>query len=552
MTDVEARDGIVYVARGIAAGQTGLQIIDATDPTNPTEIAFLPVPGGAYHIDVSGTYVYVVTYYAPDSFCVINVANPSTPTIISTTLGVDFYDVAVKGDYAFVGDDSALQVFDVSDPGNPVVLPPLETPCDTDYVIEIEVGGNVAALVVDDGICFVDLSVPSNPLDVAAHKALPWANTLDVSGSRLAVSLNYGQMAWVDRYDPTIRTIVEGHSGAIDGSDVVVRGNYAYMTMDDSNYNTYDGLEIFDISDPANVVSVGHMYTPWFPGPLAAGASHVYIGPSGAMWVIDVSNPSAPTKVGELPMGVGGLFADEPYLYVRASGYLTVVDVAIPSSPTAVASLPLAGTGDVWVLDSMAYVTAAQALHIIDVSNPLQPTSVGTFPTTSTYSVRVRDKYAYVSDRDYLRIVDVTDPSDPVEVGNIATPLLWSRVVAAPPYVYAVTYYGPMLVLETPMMTAVSREQRPEFLLEQNYPNPFNPSTTIPFDTPSSGRVRVEIFDVHGRLVRALIDQSMPAGAHAITWDGRDDAGNTARSGVYFYRLEANGTTEARKMVILK
>jgi hypothetical protein len=109
-----------------------------------------------------------------------------------------------------------------------------------------------------------------------------------------------------------------------------------------------------------------------------------------------------------------------------------------------------------------------------------------------------------------------------------------------------------MLVLETPMMTAVSREQRPEFLLEQNYPNPFNPSTTIPFDTPSSGRVRVEIFDVHGRLVRALIDQSMPAGAHAITWDGRDDAGNTARSGVYFYRLEANGTTEARKMVILK
>jgi len=64
--------------------------------------------------------------------------------------------------------------------------------------------------------------------------------------------------------------------------------------------------------------------------------------------------------------------------------------------------------------------------------------------------------------------------------------------------------------------------------------------------------VRLEIFDVRGQLLRGLVNEVVPAGAHSVQWNGRDDAGNAAGSGVYFYRLEANGKSEARKMVILK
>ncbi|MCI0453139.1 MAG: C25 family cysteine peptidase [Candidatus Latescibacteria bacterium] len=90
------------------------------------------------------------------------------------------------------------------------------------------------------------------------------------------------------------------------------------------------------------------------------------------------------------------------------------------------------------------------------------------------------------------------------------------------------------------------------FALGQNYPNPFNPTTTIAFDVPSTGRVSLIVYDVTGARVRTLVDQSVRAGGHRVEWDGRNDARNPVGSGVYFYRLAANGAVLTKKMVLLK
>jgi hypothetical protein len=89
--------------------------------------------------------------------------------------------------------------------------------------------------------------------------------------------------------------------------------------------------------------------------------------------------------------------------------------------------------------------------------------------------------------------------------------------------------------------------------LFQNYPNPFNPSTSIEFTVRDRTRVSVKVFDVAGRLVRTLLEDDRAAGAvHRVTWDGRNDAGESVSSGVYFYRLAANNFTQTKKMVLLK
>jgi flagellar hook assembly protein FlgD len=85
-----------------------------------------------------------------------------------------------------------------------------------------------------------------------------------------------------------------------------------------------------------------------------------------------------------------------------------------------------------------------------------------------------------------------------------------------------------------------------------NYPNPFNPSTTIKYSVASEGRVQLMVFDAAGRRIRMLVDEDQPAGSHHVTFDGRDDAGSAVASGVYFYRLDAAGVTQTRKMVLLK
>ncbi|HXV12710.1 MAG TPA: choice-of-anchor D domain-containing protein [Candidatus Krumholzibacteria bacterium] len=90
------------------------------------------------------------------------------------------------------------------------------------------------------------------------------------------------------------------------------------------------------------------------------------------------------------------------------------------------------------------------------------------------------------------------------------------------------------------------------FALHPNRPNPFNPVTTIAYDLPRASRVRLAIYDVRGREVRALIDANQPSGSHEVRWDGRDARGVPAASGVYFYRLSAGDFVQTKKMVLLK
>jgi hypothetical protein len=88
--------------------------------------------------------------------------------------------------------------------------------------------------------------------------------------------------------------------------------------------------------------------------------------------------------------------------------------------------------------------------------------------------------------------------------------------------------------------------------LFQNSPNPFNPATTIRFDLGRPGYESLRIFDVRGRVVRALVDEPLPRDHHSVVWDGTNDAGVAVPSGTYFYRLHTNDRVHTRKMVVAK
>jgi hypothetical protein len=83
-------------------------------------------------------------------------------------------------------------------------------------------------------------------------------------------------------------------------------------------------------------------------------------------------------------------------------------------------------------------------------------------------------------------------------------------------------------------------------------PNPFNPRTTIRFDLPAAGPVRLAIYDVAGRLVRVLVEGEIPAGSHEAVWDGRDQSGRSAPSGSYLARLVAGGKVEGVRLSLVR
>jgi len=90
------------------------------------------------------------------------------------------------------------------------------------------------------------------------------------------------------------------------------------------------------------------------------------------------------------------------------------------------------------------------------------------------------------------------------------------------------------------------------FNLYNNYPNPFNPVTTFRYDLPENSHVTITIYDMLGREVKTLINQTQDAGFKSVIWDATNDYGKPVSAGVYLYKIQAGEFVQTRKMVLLK
>lgn len=86
----------------------------------------------------------------------------------------------------------------------------------------------------------------------------------------------------------------------------------------------------------------------------------------------------------------------------------------------------------------------------------------------------------------------------------------------------------------------------------QNFPNPFNQMTTIRFNLFQPEKVRIEILNINGELIKTLTDQIFQSGMNEIYWDGTNELNQRVASGVYFYRILTNGNEISKKLLLLK
>ena len=182
--------------------------------------------------------------------------------------------------------------------------------------------------------------------------------------------------------------------------------------------------------------------------------------------------------------------------------------------------LPLKG-GNAEVLGWSGIVTA--------VNPPVQPTSPSDLPPSGSGVV--------------ILTFDIDPAAVPGQLGYID---LWLTSATGDSALVEVE-------LEAGAVTAAEEDKAPRVtVLYQNYPNPFNPSTAIEFHLPRRERVSLRVYDVSGRLVRTIAEETLDMGDHRFTWDGRNDRGAPAASGVYFYMLKSDSIRQARKAVLLR
>lgn len=90
------------------------------------------------------------------------------------------------------------------------------------------------------------------------------------------------------------------------------------------------------------------------------------------------------------------------------------------------------------------------------------------------------------------------------------------------------------------------------FALHQNYPNPFNPETKISFSIPKDSKVELSIYNIKGQKVKTLAESDFEKGIHQVIWDGKDNAGKSVSTGIYFYKMETDSFSAVKKAILLK
>lgn len=376
----------------------------------------------------------------------------------------------------------------------------------------------------------------------------------------------------IDVTDPTNPTLV-GQAAGIVAADMKVWRNYLYVV---TGFRGPNEARIFDLTDPR---------TPQYAG--AFESSHtLFIDDRGSMYlslageprevrIYDVArNPTSPSLL--WMDGIG-----EPHAaYVVGTtlydfhGYsgTRIYDVtarAVPFLLGVVTNGEFHHSGMPTEDGKYLFITQELVSHprpditVWNIEDPANPVLVGEIadPNATAHNLYIIGRYAYVSYYSAgFRVYDVSNPAQPVLVAEYDTSAwegdgfrgCWG-VYPFPPsgHIYASDRDNGLFVFSFSGATT-SAIPVPAFTLYQNVPNPFNPSTTLYYAIPSAGQVELSVYNAAGQRVRTLVNDSRPAGPHSEVWNGQDDRGNAVAAGVYFARLSALGSVDAKRMVLVK
>ncbi len=153
-------------------------------------------------------------------------------------------------------------------------------------------------------------------------------------------------------------------------------------------------------------------------------------------------------------------------------------------------------------------------------------------------------------------MVDVSNPTNPTLISTFSTIDYCADVAPRDSLVYIADGDGGLLIAQhtfAPVSIDNENGTIPQsFHLDQNYPNPFNPITTLRYDLPENSLVSITIYDIMGREVRTLVNQTQDAGFKSVIWNATNDYGKPVSAGVYLYQIQAGDFVQTNKMVLLK
>jgi hypothetical protein len=331
---------------------SGLQIIDASDPANPTLASEYDMHGEVKDSYVSGDYLYVADMGF--GLQIFDVTDPANPVFSGEFLApTDVWGVTVSGNYAYVAaSTSGMYIIDISDPSNPTQVGSYDTP---DVARNIDVSGDYAYVAdKESGLQVIDISDPSNPFFVAEQDTPGWADKVQINGNYAYVA-DETSLEIIDVSDPLHPTLASSYTPPDMGwaFDVSVSNGYAYLS------DMFGGfIYIVDVSDPFNPTTALSYEYEYPPNAVTAYGNHLYVGGWGVQ-IFDISDPTNLLIVGECAAPGGraqSVFISGEYIYL--SNYSSMVifsGAAAPSGENDILSFTIPEQIGDTVIDDVGY-----------------------------------------------------------------------------------------------------------------------------------------------------------------------------------------------------
>jgi len=345
--DAVVINGFAYVADGYGGNDGGIYAIDVTDPSNPVQTDFYQ----NFYWAISGKNDKITAL--DFGYATFDVSVPGQLNLIqNTSLPHSVYDIAIKGDYAFTS-SNGFRVLDISDKSNPQQVAYIDI-----FAHALDISGNILAHIPEsmgsgNRLSIMDITDPLNTYEMGYYSNLGHTQEAIIQGDYVYIAGWWEGFTIIDISDPTSPTFVakvhNWTNGAIPGDewcyvgDLDVQGDFVYI-IDEGPFPDEDtkGLYIFDISNPENPEFVTRYEqqseAAWR---IKVKDNYVYLGDGyGGVEVVDVSNPQAPVTVAyqEILMSSGLYNLDvSPFGFVYAAAYIyggvQAIDISDPENP---------------------------------------------------------------------------------------------------------------------------------------------------------------------------------------------------------------------------
>jgi hypothetical protein len=410
-------------------------------------------------VDDSGQYLYLPT--SGNGIRILDISNPLVAFETSSYEGArNASEVVVRGDRAYVDDTSEdkVVILDISDPLSPVEI--------STYWFEFEFPF-FGFDVTDDLWLLTGWYHSMRVLDISDEYSVQEVGSYeDIEGTLYFLDVSDG--------NATILNSKRGQDGLLtldisNFSDITKTGSLEtehnnFYAMDVSEGYAYvparyDGLKVFDVSDPANPSGVGTCEEIGDTRDVVVSGSFAYVADfDGGLRIIDISTPTNPTLISTQWIPGRALFLALSGNYAYVSAYydwhgLRIIDISDPYNPWEVGSLEFEDGGRVRRVavqgDHVFLTHNRKACKVINVSDPENPFEVTSFETYYPTNLSLSGHLLFVSDWLYgLRVWDVSNPASPVQVEVIREIFLPEQTVVKENYIYVLNRDSGLYVFE--------------------------------------------------------------------------------------------------------